>query len=61
MAALMVHLALTRRDGGALSRACAHVRQYGNILLKTGNRKRERKTERLKDLTAQELLNNGNN
>lgn len=50
MAVLMVHLALTRPDGGALSRVHAHVRQYGNILLKTGSGKRERK--RLEDLTA---------
>lgn len=46
MGALIVHLALTRLDGGALSRVCALVRQYGNILLKTGRRKRERKIER---------------
>lgn len=46
MAVLMVHLALTRLDRGAVSRVCAHVRQYGNILSKTGRRKRERKIEK---------------
>lgn len=70
MAVLMVHLALTRLDGGTLSRVYAHVRQYGNILLKTGRRKRERKIERFDRaymryiysiFIVQELLNNDSN